>query len=66
MCESSRTIYPRCGGVWFHCRSPPRHVSAEGTSYGYAAQKVTLIVLGQKLGQVHVRLGHRGLRMLRG
>ena len=33
---------------------------------GNAAQKVALIVLGQKLGQVHVRLGHRGLRMVRG
>ena len=33
---------------------------------GDAAQKVALIVLGQKLGQVHVRLGHRGLRMVRG
>jgi hypothetical protein len=33
---------------------------------GNAAQKVSLIVLGQKLGQVHVRLGHRGLREVRG
>ena len=33
---------------------------------GNAAQKVTLIVLGQKLGQVHVGLGHRGLRRVRG
>lgn len=33
---------------------------------GDAAQKVALIVLGQKLGQVHVRPGHRGLRMVRG
>jgi hypothetical protein len=33
---------------------------------GDAAQEVSLIVLGQKLGQVHVRLGHRGLRKVRG
>lgn len=33
---------------------------------GNATQKVSLIVLGQKLGQVHVRLGHRGLRKVRG
>ena len=33
---------------------------------GDAAQKVALIVLGQKLGQVHVRLGHWGLRKVRG
>ncbi|WP_434063273.1 hypothetical protein [Gemmobacter denitrificans] len=35
-------------------------------SLSYAAKKVTLIVLGQKLGQVHVGLGHRGLRMVSG
>jgi len=34
--------------------------------FGNAAQEVALIVLGQKLGQVHVRLGHRGLRRVRG
>jgi hypothetical protein len=33
---------------------------------GDGAQEVALIVLGQKLGQVHVRLGHRGLRKVRG
>ena len=33
---------------------------------GDAAQKVALIVLGQKLGQVHVGFGHRGLRKVRG
>ena len=33
---------------------------------GNAAQKVSLIVLGQKFGQVHVRLGHRGLHVVRG
>lgn len=33
---------------------------------GDGAQEVALIVLGQKLGQVHVGLGHRGLRRVRG
>ena len=33
---------------------------------GDDAQEVALIVLGQKLGQVHVGLGHRGLRKVRG
>ena len=33
---------------------------------GNAAQEVALIVLGQKLGQVHVGFGHRGLRKVRG
>ncbi|WP_318340284.1 hypothetical protein [Defluviimonas sp. D31] len=33
---------------------------------GDTAQKVALIVLGQKLGQVHVGFGHRGLRKVRG
>jgi hypothetical protein len=33
---------------------------------GDAAQKISLIVLCQKLGQVHAGLGHRGLRMVRG
>ena len=33
---------------------------------GDGAQKVALIVLCQKLGQVHVGLGHRGLRVVRG
>jgi len=35
-------------------------------SLGDAAQQITLIVLGQKFGQVHVRLGHRGLRKVTG
>ena len=35
-------------------------------SLGDAAQKVSLVVLGQKLGQVHVGLGHRGLRAVCG
>ena len=33
---------------------------------GNAAQQIALIMLGQKLGQVHVGLGHRGLRKVRG
>ena len=33
---------------------------------GDAAQEISLIVLCQKLGQVHVGLGHRGLRVVRG
>ena len=35
-------------------------------SLSNAAQKISLIVLGQKLGQVHVGFGHRGLRVVRG
>jgi hypothetical protein len=35
-------------------------------SLGDAAKQVTLIVPLQKLGQVHVGLGHRGLRVVRG
>ena len=33
---------------------------------GDTAKQITLIVLLQKLGQVHVGLGHRGLRVVRG
>lgn len=33
---------------------------------GDGAQKVALVVLCEKLGKVHVRLGHRGLRVVRG
>ncbi len=33
---------------------------------GDGAQKIALIVLLQKLGKVHVGLGHRGLRVVRG
>lgn len=33
---------------------------------GYAEQKIARIVLGQKLGQVHVRLCHGGLCVVRG
>ena len=33
---------------------------------GDRAKEVALIVLGQKLGQVHVGFGHRGLRRVRG
>jgi hypothetical protein len=33
---------------------------------GNASKQITLIVLCQKLGQVHVGLGHRGLRKVRG
>jgi hypothetical protein len=35
-------------------------------SLGDAARQVSLIVLGQKLGQIHVGLGQRGLAMVRG
>jgi hypothetical protein len=35
-------------------------------SLGDAAKEVALLMPGQKLGQVHVRLGHRGLRVVRG
>jgi hypothetical protein len=34
--------------------------------FGDGAQEVALIVLGRKLGQVHVRFGHRGPRKVRG
>jgi hypothetical protein len=33
---------------------------------GDSAQKVALVVLCEKLGKVHVRPGHRGLRVVRG
>jgi hypothetical protein len=33
---------------------------------GDRAQEATLIVLGQQLGQIHVVLGRRGLRMVLG
>lgn len=33
---------------------------------GDRAQEVALIVLCQQLGKVHVGLGHRGLRVVRG
>lgn len=59
------------------CNTPISAVSADDAfhiglhdqlqhRFGNAAQEVILIVLGQKLGQVHVRLGHRGLRKVRG
>ena len=35
-------------------------------SLSEAAKEVALIVLGHQLGQVHVGLGHRGLRRVRG
>ncbi len=35
-------------------------------SFGDAAEEAALVMLGQKLGQVHVDLGHRGLRRVRG
>ena len=56
-------------------RGSPRHVVYElaftcffiaSMACGNTAQEVSLIVLGQKLGQVHVCLGHRGLRMVCG
>ena len=33
---------------------------------GDSAKEIALVMLGHKLGQVHVRLGHRGLRVIRG
>ena len=33
---------------------------------GDGAKEITAVLLGQKLGKVHVGLGHRGLRVVRG
>jgi hypothetical protein len=31
-----------------------------------AAKEIATVLLGQKIGKVHVGLGHRGLRVVRG
>jgi len=33
---------------------------------GDGAKKIATVLLGQKFGKVHVGLGHRGLRVVRG